>query len=718
MHASTQALRIDGYIRVSRVGLRRGERFISPQIQREQITEWAAAKNARLLTIYEELDTPGRRRPQPKLAQAIARVADGTSQGIVVWRVSRFGRSLIRGLTSIEQIREAGGTFFSVADGLDTSTETGRLVLRIMLSMAEWELEGIQATWRVAREKAIDRGVYCGAFTPIGYKRLPSGRLQSDPKVAPLIPELFERRANGEMLVALARTLEQLGVPTATGNPVWSCTTTANLLRNRAYLGEVRSGEHTRVDAHQPLVDESLWQRAQTPRRPAPKHARAAALLMGGLLVCAGCGRSLRFGGNQGRGVYQCGREFAGGRCPEPAVISAPLVEACVEDIVFHLLERRRRAPTQRLQRASERVVNAQAAVQSYRDNDRLPSVLGPERFADGLAIRTERLRAATVELDALNATLQVHALPTATELEERWMDMGVDERRQVISTVLDCAVVSRAASRSSPEDADAERRVLACPAGTGPRPQPKPRKGARPRRIQARRAWVSLADVEVPRRWGERRLVRELESFLAGRETWPSRAGFHAAGAVWLHRQVLASGGEEYWACRFGLAIDRPPGGYWTDARIRTALNAYLRDKTEWPTTPEFEADGYRHLRTAVTTHGGVRRWAPEMGLDRTNLNNGPRRVWTDDRIRSTLTWLCADRRWFPTEREFTALHLSGMHGAMRHGRSVRAWVDEMGLPQRHGGSRLPGPTRTPLRPLVARPAASPGRRRSRALA
>jgi hypothetical protein len=74
-------------------------------------------------------------------------------------------------------------------------------------------------------------------------------------------------------------------------------------------------------------------------------------------------------------------------------------------------------------------------------------------------------------------------------------------------------------------------------------------------------------------------------------------------------------------------------------------------------------------------------------MGLDRTNLNNGPRCVGTDDRIRSTLTRLCADRRWFPTEREFTALHLSGMHGAMRHGRSVHAWVDEMGLPQRHGG-------------------------------
>jgi Recombinase/Resolvase, N terminal domain len=211
--------------------------------------------------------------------------------------VSRFGRSLIQALTWIERIRAAGGRFFSVADGLDASTETGRLVLRIMLSMAEWELEGIRSTWQLAREKAIARGVYCGAFAPVGYTRLPSGRLRPNRRVAALIPELFERRASGETLMALARTLEAHGVPTASGNPVWSPATIGNLLRNRAYLGEVGSGQHTRVDAHRPLVEESLWQRAQTPRRPQPKRPKAAALLMGGLLVCAGCGRSLRFGG-------------------------------------------------------------------------------------------------------------------------------------------------------------------------------------------------------------------------------------------------------------------------------------------------------------------------------------------------------------------------------------------------------------------------------------
>jgi hypothetical protein len=53
-------LSVDGYVRGSRVGLRRGERFISPGVQREQIESWAAMRGVRLLGVIEELDAPGR----------------------------------------------------------------------------------------------------------------------------------------------------------------------------------------------------------------------------------------------------------------------------------------------------------------------------------------------------------------------------------------------------------------------------------------------------------------------------------------------------------------------------------------------------------------------------------------------------------------------------------------------------------------------------------
>jgi hypothetical protein len=48
-------MRVDGYIRVSRVGQRGGERFISPTQQRDAIEGWAAQHNAVVLELFEEL---------------------------------------------------------------------------------------------------------------------------------------------------------------------------------------------------------------------------------------------------------------------------------------------------------------------------------------------------------------------------------------------------------------------------------------------------------------------------------------------------------------------------------------------------------------------------------------------------------------------------------------------------------------------------------------
>jgi DNA invertase Pin-like site-specific DNA recombinase len=76
---------------------------------------------------FEELDQSGARDDRPKLATAIARVEAGQSGGLVVSELDRFGRSLVDGLAAIERIQAAGGTFVSVNNGFDLSTDNGRL---------------------------------------------------------------------------------------------------------------------------------------------------------------------------------------------------------------------------------------------------------------------------------------------------------------------------------------------------------------------------------------------------------------------------------------------------------------------------------------------------------------------------------------------------------------------------------------------------------------
>src|SRR5215217_1111371 len=105
---------IDGYVRVSQVGARSGERFISSSLQREQIEHWVMARGYVLGELFEELDESGARGDRPLLEEAIARIERGDSQGIVVAKIDRFGRSLANGLAAIERITRAGGVFAAV----------------------------------------------------------------------------------------------------------------------------------------------------------------------------------------------------------------------------------------------------------------------------------------------------------------------------------------------------------------------------------------------------------------------------------------------------------------------------------------------------------------------------------------------------------------------------------------------------------------------------
>jgi DNA invertase Pin-like site-specific DNA recombinase len=117
---------LDGYVRVSQLRGRGGERFISPALQREQIEGWIGLRGAGLGAVFEELDVPGAGRERPLLERALARIEAGESDGLVVAHLDRFGRSLLEGLLAIERIQRAGGTFASVNDGFDLATDTGR----------------------------------------------------------------------------------------------------------------------------------------------------------------------------------------------------------------------------------------------------------------------------------------------------------------------------------------------------------------------------------------------------------------------------------------------------------------------------------------------------------------------------------------------------------------------------------------------------------------
>jgi len=665
----------DGYIRVSQVNGREGERFISPTAQREAIENWVRLQGHQIGQVFEELDESGARADRPLLLEAIARQESGEAQVLAVAKLDRFGRSLIDGLAAIERVSDAGGSFVSVADNLDFASPTGRLVLRLMLSLAEWELDRVRATWADAQERAIRRGVFLGSV-PLGYRRTKSGRLQVDAATAAVARELFARASRGDGPTTLAQWLTENGVPTATGGVRWSPTTVQGLLRRRAYLGESHHGQALNRAAHEPLVDAASWQAAQD--KPAPASRSRRPVLLAGLLRCSGCSRVLSPRHDQvGRVLYGCQRNSTKGRCPAPVTVQGSVAEPYAEAVLWGLLRapgsRRQRAA---LSRAEQRARTCVSQLEQYRDNPALPQTLGAERFAAGLQVRASREQDALVRLAAARTAVEA-AAPDVAVAQARWPRMSLDERRQLLASQLAFLVVL---------PRDRKPRLWALPAGSEPRDLPS----YATRRLDHLGPLMPQAD--MPRalpasgsfEWSKAKVARTLKPFLASQKNWPPFAAFQAAGLGLAHANALGHMTTGRWAEHFRLGPpppNRPAAPSWNDERIRRTLTEAFADFDRWPTREEFAARDQHSLREAIRLHGGAIRWAEEMGLTLSRRQRRSRQRWDRDALRDAVAELAAGQAHWPAHKQFSDAGLGGLYAAVTRSGIREELAAELGL-------------------------------------
>jgi site-specific DNA recombinase len=452
----------DGYIRVSRRAGREGESFISPELQRKKIEEWAKLHEVEILACWEELDQSGAKLERPMFQQALARCEAGETGGIVVAKLDRFARSAVDALGAIRRLNDAGARLVSVEDNFDGSTPMGRFAIGILTLIAELELERIKENWATAVSGAVARGVHISARPPTGYLRDGKGRLIRDQPAASAIAELFRRRASGASYRSLAAWLDEQEIRPSTGNPNWSTTGVKQLLCNPVYLGQARSGKYVREGAHEPLVSRTDFDAAQATRTllKARDGSIAGKALLGGLIRCAGCGHTLKIAGNTSKKtgerypVYYCTGRYAKGLCPARATIRASYLDEYVEEQVLAALRAEGGpiasavAASQEIEQAAQAVSEAEHEIDLFIGNPKLLSLLGEQKFLEGVEVRQRELDQARQRMTELRSQSALANELADGDLLEAWPTLSLAERRRLLHGLLDRVVLRRADGR------------------------------------------------------------------------------------------------------------------------------------------------------------------------------------------------------------------------------------------------------------------------------
>jgi site-specific DNA recombinase len=431
---------VDGYVRVSRVAGREGERFISPEEQLRAIEGWAKLHKRSVGEVFTDLDQSGKKRHRPGLDAAIDRVKAGQSEGIIVAKLDRFGRSVSHLGELLDILAEHDAALFTVAEGIDTSGRAGRMIASIMSAVAEFEVHRQGESWLVARMNAVERGVFVGGTVPLGYVKDATGRLSVGPE-APIVRQAFARRAAGQSWGHVADWI----AGETTG--AWSVGALRYLIRNRTYLGEIHGGPGiVNLTGHEPLIDRATFEAANTVTGHAPASSGRASGPLSGLLRCASCRYALkvnmRVGGARD---YACktGRRENAARCEAPVSISAKSVEPVVIERFFAEVETLRAYNLKNaggVQDALDLLTEAESERDAALDG-RLRDVIDTDAFH---RIVSERQAAVDRARERVAVARSRSATLPDTNVHELWPDLTLLEQRHLLTATFDAVFVRR----------------------------------------------------------------------------------------------------------------------------------------------------------------------------------------------------------------------------------------------------------------------------------
>lgn len=290
---------------------------------------------------------------------------NGDVDMIITKSISRFARNTLDTLKYVRMLKEKGIAVFFEEENINTLTMDGELLLVILSSVAQQEVENISANVKKGLKMKMQRGELVGFQGCLGYDYHPEDKsITINEEEAEIVRYIFRRYIEGAGGSVIAHELENLGYRTKRGSTRWAETTVIGIIKNEKYKGDILMGKTFTLDPiskrrldnfgeedqfyirdhHEAIISEEMFEKAQEilKRRAKPrrlgtdgkreKFSRKYAFSC--MLECGFCGgtltrRSWHSGSQYNKTIWQCvtatkkGKKF----CPDSKGIAEETIE-------------------------------------------------------------------------------------------------------------------------------------------------------------------------------------------------------------------------------------------------------------------------------------------------------------------------------------------------------------------------------------------------------
>ena len=289
--------------------------------------------------------------------------------------ISRFARNTVDTLNHVRMLRDRNIAVFFEKENINTLDMNGELLLTIMSSLAQQEVESLSQNVKMGLQMKMKRGELIGFNGCFGYDYDPETKTISVNEVeAEVVRMIYDLYLQGYGTTTIAKRLMDLGIKNKKGEVSWKTHGVMGIIKNEKYKGDVLLGKTFTTDPiskrrlanfgeenqyyirdhHEPIVSREIWDAAEQIRN---KRAQSRVIETTGnrerytrqyafssMCECAYCGHKLTRRTRHSSSIYekpvwQCMNATKNGiaNCPNCKAIDEAILEGAFVD-AFKLL--------------------------------------------------------------------------------------------------------------------------------------------------------------------------------------------------------------------------------------------------------------------------------------------------------------------------------------------------------------------------------------------